>query len=102
NAIRIGAGGLGQRLTELDLAVVGDPDPVDRTEHDGPPVSDHDDAPAAQRMYDAFVLVIRERTPNRRGGVDRENAHLQWLGGSCRPYCRGKKKGDRSEMAKHI
>ena len=47
---RVGAGGLGQRLAELDLPVVADPDPVDGAEHDRPPLADQDDPPAAERM----------------------------------------------------
>ena len=80
--LRNGAGGRGQGSTELDLPVVGDPDPVDGAKHDRPLRPDQDDPPAAQRMSHPLGRVIGERAADRRRGVDREHADLQGLGGS--------------------
>ena len=101
NPLRIGAGGLRQRLTKLDLAVIGDPDPVDRTQHNRLPFSHQDDAAATERMNDSFRRVIGERAANRRRGVHCENADLQGLGGPSGSHCRGKKQGEHFEMSKH-
>ena len=72
------AGRLGQRRAELRLAVVADPDPVHRAEHDRLAVADQDDAPATERVEDLLRRVVGHRAPDRRGGVDGEHPHFQF------------------------